>query len=419
MAILPSALAIARSKHDRARYVSTELRKTFEARKREVEPDVEPDEELPEPDPLASLELASLGVELASKEKEAIRLEREVVAKEQNAGILHATRAEELLQDLRKRYFSAGDDLWRHQKKKMRLGDPGTVRLLEPRGNGLSECLLSLYKKHDGQDKKKKRPSNWRIDALSYYKGSGNDHPGLDGTSVWCHISGMWHATKYIKAAHIVPFFLDSGSISEMLFGSRAESLERAGNSLLLSDVIKGWFDSYHLVIVPVDATETPITRWRTDVISPDIRNSRFDSGDNGLGRDLHGKELVFHNAKRPVSRFLYFHFIMALIRIKDLKRSGWQGIWARYYEQRPFPTPGNYMRQSMLFALATHFGTVDMQVVDSWIVGHGFDSPLKLTDDEATEAARRVLVAVEAATSRAETQDSLEEDNPEDWDSG
>jgi hypothetical protein len=69
--------------------------------------------------------------------------------------------------------------------------------------------------------------------------------------------------------------------------------------------------------------------------------------------KDLDGKELVFLGEKRPVSRFLYFHFVMALVRIKDLQRRNWQDVWARYHEHRPFPTPGNYMRKAMLLALA------------------------------------------------------------------
>ncbi|KAH7010033.1 hypothetical protein EDB80DRAFT_714379 [Ilyonectria destructans] len=94
-----------------------------------------------------------------------------------------------------------------------------------------------------------------------------------------------------------------------MLFGNRAESLQGAGNSLLLSGHISRWFDSYHLLVLPIDATETPTRRWRTDVISSDIQNSPYTAEHNG-------KELVFLNDKRPVSRFLYFHFVMALVRI-------------------------------------------------------------------------------------------------------
>ncbi|KAK0721131.1 hypothetical protein B0H67DRAFT_213043 [Lasiosphaeris hirsuta] len=217
--------------------------------------------------------------------------------------------------------------------------------------------------------------------------------------------------------ARIVPFFLDSDDIGENLFGSRAPSLRRVGNALLLLGKIKKWFDIYHLLIVPVNTKETPITRWKVNVISSDIQNLSYSRPED-ITRDLDGKELKFNNDKRPVSRFIYFHFIMALIRIKDVKRQGWQDVWARYYQQRPFPTPGNYMRQSMLLALATHFGTAEMNVVKSWIADHGFDSPLMLSDDESAEAARRVHLAVDEAIACAERSLHDEGDEEEDEDS-
>ncbi|KAI1372423.1 hypothetical protein F4677DRAFT_456499 [Hypoxylon crocopeplum] len=401
MAILPPALAITGAENNTARSLSLK-----------VQPGVEPDEEQLEPDPKASLQLASLGIELALKEKEAIRLERDVITEQRDAGILHPKAAGKLLCDLNQRYLSAGDDLWRHQKKKIR-SDPGIVRLLEPRGNDLSECLLALYKKCDGLSKTGNPPSHWRQDAMTYYTGSGNNHGTQGQNAAWCHISGMWHHPDSIKAAHIVPFFPDTAEIGEILFGNRAESLLPAGNALLLSKNVKGWWDSYHFVVVPVNAKKTPISRWRTEFISTDIKNLTLGFGHTA--KELDGKELIFLNEKRPVSRFLCFHFIMTLVHVKDIKRPGWQDVWARYYDQCPFPTPGNYMRQSMLLALATHFGAVDMHVVESWIMGHGFDSPLKLTDDETMEAARRVHLAVEATISRAEKSKSLEEESSED----
>ncbi|GKT97716.1 hypothetical protein CT0861_11765 [Colletotrichum tofieldiae] len=403
MAIRPSSLANAKAACKRAREISIKLRKEFDALSREVEPELEPDEEKPEPNPQASLQLATLGIALASKEKEAIQLEREVVNQEQNAGVLQPQEAEKRLQDLNRRHLSAGDDLWKHKKKKARYNDPGTVRLLEPRANALTECILALYRKSDNQSKAKSRPSNWRRDALAYYTGSGDHHPPNSKDMVWCHVSGMWHPSKFVKTAHIVPNFFDGESIGEILFGSRAESLERAGNALLMSYYIKKWFDSYHLVIVPFEKGETPIKRWRVDVISSSIQNTMYTAGHTA--RELHGKELMFLNDKRPVSRFLYFHFIMALIRIKDLNCDKWRDIWARYYEVRPFPTPGNYMRRSMLLALASHYSTTDLDVVDSWLKDNGFETPLQLTKEEATEAARRVHAAVEAAISRADKQ--------------
>lgn len=407
-AIMPRNLVIARAELDKARRISMELRATFEALKRKVEPEVAPDQEQPEIDRNEGFELASLGMELAWKDQESLTLEGNVVDEEEKAGILDPKSAEKRRRELNWRSLSAGDQLWIHKRKKMRFEDPGTVRVINPFSGGISELLLTLYKQCDGQEKyKKKRDPNWRRNALAYYAGNSNDHKDAPPNNSWCQITGRWHQSDYHKAAHIVPFLLDDHGFGELLFGDRAQSLQRAGNALLLSDRVKRWFDSYHIVVVPVNAMETPITRWRTEVISPDIRNHELFPG--FFGKELDKKELVFLNEKRPVSRFLYFHFIMALIRIKDLKRRGWQDVWARYYHLRPFGTPGNYMRKSILIALATHHGTVGLSDVEAYLAEHGFDSPINLTDDETTEAARRVYMAVEAAIKRAESEEGEE----------
>ncbi|KAK0616652.1 hypothetical protein B0T14DRAFT_604894 [Immersiella caudata] len=412
-AILPPSLSLSRARdnYEKARSVSHELQKAFDDLSHKVEPKLDPDEERHEPNARSGLELASLGVELALKKKEEFQLERQVIIEERDANLIRPHIAAKRLRDSDHRYLSAGDDLWRQKLKKARFDDPGVVRLLDPRGGSISACLLALYKKCDGLEKTKKRPSSFRSDAITYYEGEVNNSKGKKGSGlVWCHVTGSWWASKMIKAAHIVPFFLDSDDIGEILFGNRAPSLRRAGNSLLLLGQIEQWFDNYHLLIMPADAKENPITRWKVDVISSDIKNLPYNRPED-IGGDLDGRELKFRNNKRPVSRFMYFHFILALIRIKDVKRRGWQDVWARYYQQRPFPTPGNYMRQSMLLALATHFGTAEMNVVESWISDHGFDSPLMLTDDESTEAARRVHLAVDEAIARAEKDGSDDEE--------
>ncbi|CCE34725.1 uncharacterized protein CPUR_08661 [Claviceps purpurea 20.1] len=387
-----------------ARHASQQLKDAFEALQSEVEPFVAPDQELPDVDPEASRRLASLGIELALAEKETIRLERELIASELEAGSILPHVANKRLRDTGQRYYSAGDDLWRYQKKRMRLADPGPeeVPILDLRRHGTSDCILALYRKSDdvGKLKLRERPKNWRRGALHYYNANGADHG--EGSDVWCHVSGRWFVKEFVKAAHIVPYYLDFEGVGELLFGERTQSLERAGNALLLSYKIESWFDKYHLVIVPVDATENPITRWRTDVISPSIMNERYGDGDF-RARELDGRELTFHNEKRPVSRFLYFHFFMALVRIKDTERTGWRDTWARYYGQRPFPTPGPYVRKSMLMALACHWQTTDLQVMNSWLTDNGFETPLALTNDEVVETARRVHLAVEDRAIRAE----------------
>jgi HNH endonuclease len=356
----------------------------------------------------SSLAAAKSKHQKAKKVQDEIHLERDVVREERAAGAISDTAAMSKYRTLNTRYISAGDDLWRHAKKKHRIDDPGAVQLMPPGGgSGIAECLLILYRKSDGQGETKlrKRPAHFRTDVESYYVGAGEYH-GLSGGHMWCHISGLWEYNENVKAAHIVPFFLDMDKLTEILFGSQSESLDKAGNALLMSNRIESWFDKYQLVVVPVDPMEVPITRWRTDVISSDIENTEYHKAMDGkafVGKDLDGKELAFLGEKRPVSRFLYFHFVMALVRIKDLQRRNWQDVWARYHQHRPFPTPGNYMRKVMLLALATHFEVADMKIVESWIADHGFETPLVLQDDQAREAARRVHEAVEEAVTRAE----------------
>ncbi|KAK3366607.1 hypothetical protein B0T24DRAFT_651210 [Lasiosphaeria ovina] len=339
----PPSLAATKAKYGQARRV-------------QVLPPTKPGHERIEPDRKAHLELISLGIERAIKQKEELRLEREVIIQERDNRTIPPKDA---------------------KAKKARLDDPGIIRLFDPRSSG-----FFVYKKCDGLKETKKRPPGFRRDAIEYY--ARRDAYG----NLWCHVKGTWCPRDNIVAVHIVPHFLDTDEIDEILFGSRAPDLRRPGNALLLDETIERWFDSYHVMIVPVDPMEVPITRWRVDVISSDIHDRMWADGPGGLGQDLDGNEFRFRNEERPVSRFMYFHLVIALIRIKD---------------QRPFPTPGNYMRRSMLLALATHFGPADMNVVESWIKKQRFESPLPLTEEETEEAARRVHEPAEEAIAHAE----------------
>ncbi|PTB62961.1 hypothetical protein BBK36DRAFT_1128189, partial [Trichoderma citrinoviride] len=189
-----------------------------------------------------------------------------------------------------------------------------------------------------------------------------------------------------------------------MRYTSELTSIQGPRNALLMSSRIKNCFYNHHLVVVPVDATKSPITRWRTEILYPSILQTKLCPGHDASS--LYGRELVFLNERRQTPRYLYFHFLMALIRIRDLKDLGWQDIWARYYERCPSLTPGRHIRQSILAALATHFETADMTAVESWIADYGFESPLRLTGGEVTEAARRLHLAVEDVVSRGEEEE-------------
>jgi hypothetical protein len=135
-----------------------------------------------------------------------IRFKRDVLREERAAGTISDTAAKNKYRTLDTRCVSAGDDLWR-------------------------------------------QPANFRSDVEDYYVGAGEDR-GLSGNCTWCHVSGLWRYSEDVKAAHIVPFFLDMDKLSEILFGTQSDSPEKGGNALLMSNRIESWFDKYRLVVV-------------------------------------------------------------------------------------------------------------------------------------------------------------------------
>ncbi|KAG5933066.1 hypothetical protein E4U59_007077 [Claviceps monticola] len=170
LAIRPKRLDTTRleKEHDTARRASEQLKDAFKALQSEVEPYIAPGQELPEVDLKASLCLASLGIELALQEKKTILLGRDhLIASERDAGSISPQAANKRLRETGQRYYSAGDDLWRHEEKKMRLADPGSeeVPILDLRCNGVFDCILALYRKSDGLGRSKSRPNNWRRNA--------------------------------------------------------------------------------------------------------------------------------------------------------------------------------------------------------------------------------------------------------------
>jgi hypothetical protein len=354
-------------------------------------------------------EQAVLGLQLAKMRKETLKTERTLLKEEKEMGNIPYKIFAKRQREVSQRYISAGDELWRHIKKKARFEDPGAVRLMDGRdAAGIGESLLLLYK-GDGLDRARKHPDNRRRDAVQYYSAGGLEH-GRSTNVTWCHATHRWCLNEDVKVAHL----LDLSTLAELLFGTRSDNLDKPGNALMLSRKIKGWFDQYHLVVVPVDAQESPIKRWKIDLLSNDIAKATvYIKGDSTeiTGKSMDGQELMFLNEKRPTARFLYFHFIMALVRIKDTDRHGWREIWAKYYDNRPFATPGLYIRRTMLLAIVTHFEVSDSNVVASFLEEQGFEAPITLTTEEVEEVARRVHAAVEESVKHAE---EIENRDPE-----
>ncbi|KAK1783786.1 hypothetical protein QBC45DRAFT_305505, partial [Copromyces sp. CBS 386.78] len=76
-----------------------------------------------------------------------------------------------------------------------------------------------------------------------------------------------------------------------------------------------------------------------------------------------------FRNGNRPNASFMYFRFMLALIRTRDKQRAGWEGFWARYRTTKPFGTPGRYCRDGMLMAMAAYSKMSAPEEIEAFLV--------------------------------------------------
>ncbi|KAL6876113.1 hypothetical protein HDV57DRAFT_519014 [Trichoderma longibrachiatum] len=354
---------------------------------------------------------AMLGIELAKTRQENILLERQLIQRDEAAGLISQKDMESALASQLWRFALVGGDLWRNLRARLQLEDPSSD-FPRPSGETMSirKKLMALYTDDEGLEDRR-RPVCWELQALEYYSADPRCH-GRSKNQGWCHITGTWYP-KPVKPTEIVPFRMDANKLAELVFGSSIASVQSPANTLLLRPGFRRSLKEYKFVIVPVNRCfEGNITRWRLDIICPDEDNPRSLTSQVGgweFGQNIDGRELTFLGENRPNARFLYFHFLIALIRIKDLGRANWPRVWARYYQEQPFPAPSTYMRNAVIRALATYFSVADMGLVESWVYRHGFESYHIQDDLVKKEIARRVHLLVLEESGDSEDTDLWE----------
>ncbi|OTA08165.1 hypothetical protein A9Z42_0090970 [Trichoderma parareesei] len=349
---------------------------------------------------------AMLGIDLARSRQEEILLERQLIQRELAAGLTSQKNIESVLASQIWRFALAGGDLWRNLQQRLQTEDPSLDRQ-SGETIGIRKKMVALYTENEGQESRK-RPFFWELQVLEYYSADPRCH-GRGRDQGWCHITGTWYS-KPPKPTEIVPFGMDANKLAELVFRSGITSVQSPANTLLLRPGLHRWLKEYRFVIVPASRCfDGTITRWRLDVICPDENDPRSltqDSTGWEYGQDIDGRELPFLGENRPDAKFLYFHFLIALIRIKDLRRENWSRIWARYYQEQPFPAPSNYMRKSVIRALATYFSVADMSIVESWVYRYGFETYHVQDELVKKEIARRVHLLVLEDSGHSEDTD-------------
>ncbi len=148
--------------------------------------------------------------------------------------------------------------------------------------------------------------------------------------------------------------------------------LNEADNCLMMHETLEKSFDKGHFVLMPVDPRAYPVRRWKVvvtddDAMDADILGGGVNQKKEGAPRklrDLDGRELHFRTEHRPLSRFLYFHFLITMMLLKDQGRNGHQKVLEKLRSGKPWPTLGRYMRKAALLKLAKAVGDVDGEVL-------------------------------------------------------
>lgn len=296
-----------------------------------------------------------------------------------------------------KRIVSLGGELWKENEQlRMQEEREGRVPRLGPDSKGaFVQTLLALYKDpHTSQKRSSLIQSQMKKSAITVYEASkGTPFKG----KIWCCVSQDYFDQVNVRAAHIVPHALGP-ELVDYIFGSGSGSrLDTSDNCLLMHQVVERAFDNGNFVLIPVDANESPILRWKVKVTNLSAVNTDMA---RGLLKDYDGKEISFKNDNRPASRFLYYHFVVTLLRNKKDRQPGWEKFCTELPTGKPFATMGRYMRESMLLTLAKSAGDLDPAEEARLLGGEGgetFVEEQKLTEREETEVARRVFEAHEA----------------------
>lgn len=239
-----------------------------------------------------------------------------------------------------KRIISLGNDLWiQNQRLRMLSEKAERIPYLGPDSEGaFVNTLLALYKDpYTSSARSSNAQSQMRNASVEAYKPGTGAPEGLE-EKYWCPIAKGWFDAESIKAAHIVPRSIRPEVVEYLLGRGSSSRLNTSDNCLLIHESVERAFDKGVFVLLPVDPKEQPIKRWKIQLINDTALNT--DMGRTSF-KSLNNTEVDFKTEARPASRFLYYHFVVSLLRNKLYRQPGWETYLAELPTGRPFATPG------------------------------------------------------------------------------
>ncbi|OAP54172.1 hypothetical protein AYL99_11707 [Fonsecaea erecta] len=251
-----------------------------------------------------------------------------------------------------------------------------------------SRANLSLFKLRDVNEQHR-----FRTTAIKAYGADCPSNPDL----IWCCISGGFKNASVVVAAHIVPYKIGEVQASYIFGEQRGPPghIMSPGNCLLMGIELEIAFNDGRFAIVPGQGPyELKV------LVLGDPR------GDSTL-EEIDGKVLQFQTEFRPAKRYLYFAFVVSLLRMQRCEVPGWWQTILASQDIKPFTSPGEYLRTSTLFTMAQRIG--NMVPTDATeFINNGLPHPRP-----STEGPRDRLAAdyVSVASSSRQEEDNDDDD--------
>ncbi|KAI9825019.1 MAG: hypothetical protein M1826_007097 [Phylliscum demangeonii] len=267
-------------------------------------------------------------------------------------------------------------------------------------------ALLQLYEDPAvGGPRSKSDRSAMRAASIEAYGSRPAQGEAWSDDVLWCPLVGRFLLKADVIAGAIVPSSLGAGLVDYLCGEGSGARLHTADNCLMMHRRVERAFNHGSFVIIPVDPTERPISRWKCVVVNPDAHHHFLfepSAPSPQTVRDLDGRELQFRTPHRPAARFMYYHFLITMLRIRRSNRPRWPETWARLVTGRPFATPGPYLRRSMMLCLARQIGDVKDEELDALLpLGTGFESAERWSGVDETLIATRVQAVAEREIER------------------
>lgn len=139
-------------------------------------------------------------------------------------------------------------------------------------------------------------------------------------TWVWSVVKRRYVNKDDQRAAHLFPLCFGQDTMN-YIFGEKFKGeMNMAQNGLFLPHDVERAFDRHQVIIVPYKQETTP-QEWQFLVLD---RGGLWKTSLSILGQgctfaDLHGRQLLFelNHSFRPRVRFLYFHYVLTILRLK------------------------------------------------------------------------------------------------------